>query len=184
MINYDTDNESEVYSVNGLSGIYNADEDTTTRFSIVLCELYNDKIHGIPPLVSNVKKHYMVIYRFKALNIPLINEISYEIKNEYCYMENYHHTIFKNYKHIISQPKYLKPEIAECIYLETDEFVAIIKTFWIKIIQRKWKNICKERQRVLKNRGCYSSILYRELRGRWPDNCLYYPSIRGMLSAV
>lgn len=181
MINYDSDNESDIYSFYNLSTIYDAEEDTRTRFNIVLCELYNDKIHGIPPLISNVINHYMVIYRFKLLNMSLINELAYKIKNNYCYLENYHHNIFENYKHIITHPNYLKPEIAECIYLETDEFVTIIKTFWIKIIQRKWKNIYKERQRIFKNRSSYASIIYKELRGKWPDYCLYYPSIRGML---
>ena len=182
MVNYDSDNESDTY--NDMNSIYNAEEISRTRFNIVLCELYNDKIHGIPMLISNVKKHYMVIYRFKTLNLPLISEISYDIKNEYCYMENYSHNVFKNYEYIILQPSYIKPEIAECIYLETNEFVAIIKTFWIKIIQRKWKNVYKERQYILQKRCNYASIMYRQLRGKWPDNCLYYPSIKGMLSSL
>ena len=183
MINYESDNESDIYN-NGMNSIYNAEEVTTTRFNIVLCELYNEKIHGIPQLISNVKNHYIVVYRFKTLNIPLITEISYDIKNEYCYMENDSHNVFNNYKYIISHPNYMKPEIAECIYLETDEFVAIIKTFWIKIIQRKWKNIYKERQRILKKRCNYASIMYMQLRGKWPNDCFYYPSIKGMLSQL
>jgi hypothetical protein len=178
MINYDSDNENE----NSINDIYDAEEVSRTRFNIVLCELYNNKIHGIPPLISNVKTHYMVIYRFKTLDMPLINDILYDVNTEYLYLENYYHKIFNNYEYIVRQSNYIKPEIAECIYLETNELVAIIKTFWIKIIQRKWKKIYKERQLIIQKRCNYASIMYREIYGKWPNDCLYYPSIKGMLS--
>lgn len=178
MINYDSDSD------NSINDLYDAEEISRTRFNIVLCELYNDKIHGIPTLISNVRTHYMVIYRFKTLHISLINDILLDINLQYLYLHNYYHNIFDNYKYIVTQSNYMKPEIAECIYLETGEFVAIIKTFWIKMIQRKWKKIYKERQRILQKRCNYASIMYRELHGKWANDCLYYPSIKGMLSLL
>jgi hypothetical protein len=54
------------------------------------------------------------------------------------------HLLIRNYDNIIKKPNYIKPEIAQCIKLPTLEIIAVIKTIWIKIIQRKWKNICKK----------------------------------------
>jgi hypothetical protein len=182
MANYvsaDDDDEDDNYNY-----IYDIEEESTTKYNIVLCELYNKLIHGIPPLKSDVKNHYLVTYRFKQFKLKNIENISYDIITEYAYLENQTHPIFKNYKFIISQPQFIKPEIAQCIYLPDNEFVAIIKTYWIRLIQRKWKNICKERQIILKKRCTTTSIMYRELRGTWPQDCLYYPSLRGMLSSI
>ena len=92
------------------------------------------------------------------------------------------HKLIRNYHNIISQPNYIKPEIAECIYLETGECVAILKTFWVRLIQRKWKNICKERKRVIRERCNFKSLRHRELYGKWPKYCLTYPKLQGMLS--
>ena len=87
----------------------------------------------------------------------------------------------RNYKNIINKPNYIKPEIAQCIILETQHSVAIIKTLWIKIIQRKWKTIYSERKIIMRRRMSTSSLSTRELTGRWPSHCIYLPSIQGML---
>ena len=44
------------------------------------------------------------------------------------------HIIIRNYENIITRPNYIKPEIAECIILETHHSVAILKTIWLKLI--------------------------------------------------
>ena len=91
------------------------------------------------------------------------------------------HPTIKNYKKIVTRKDYIKPEIAEC-YLKKGVLVAILKTFWLKIIQRKWKKICAERQTILQNRKSIYNIRYREIHGKWNSLCSYLPSIRGMLN--
>lgn len=172
----------ETDDTNDYDTTYSADEISLTRYSIALCELYNEKIHGVPSPNSNVKYHYLTINRYKKLDTSLIGEICEFINTEYIYLPNQYHNIFKNYRNIITQNDYIKPEIAECIYLPTGECISIIKTLWIKLIQRKWKKIFKERQNVLKKRLSISALKYREINGKWPDFCLIYPSIKGMLS--
>ena len=92
------------------------------------------------------------------------------------------HIILRNYQNIIARPDYIKPEIAECVILETHHCVAIIKTIWIKLIQRKWKKIYAERKNIIRKRMSQSSLSTRELTGHWPQHCCYLPSIYGMLS--
>jgi hypothetical protein len=53
------------------------------------------------------------------------------------------HPLVRNYRKIVK--KCLRFEIAECITLSGGECIAIIKTFWIKIIIRTFKNAFKRK---------------------------------------
>jgi len=92
------------------------------------------------------------------------------------------HKLIRNYHNIISQPNYIKPEIAECITLPTGEHIAIIKTMWIKIIQRKWKKVFSARKHIIKCRSCPASLSTRQLTGKWPRHCISLPGLKGILS--
>lgn len=73
-------------------------------------------------------------------------------------------------------------EIAQCIYLPSQYCISILKTFWLRLIQRKWKNIINERKKILRKRCNLSSLKYIEINGKWPNDCLNYPLLKGMLS--
>lgn len=92
------------------------------------------------------------------------------------------HKTIRNYHNIISRPNYIRPEIAECFELPTLEHVAIIKTIWLKIIQRKWKIVFAARKIIIQMRFNPSSLLVRHQTGVWPNNCQILPGIKGMLS--
>jgi hypothetical protein len=171
---YDSDDEREL--------IYEPLERSPTRFNIVLCELYNEKIHGIP-YGSNIIYHFLTINRYKKLNMNILNDVSEYINLEYLCYDNKEHNIFRNYENIVTCENYIKPEIAECIYLPCGGCVSIIKTFWIKIIQRKWKKIFREQQNLHKKMSNIQALLFREIHGKWPDSCKT-PTIRGMLQIL
>jgi len=95
------------------------------RYKIVLCDLFNSIIYGVDENSDkNIKNHYIVITSYKYYNPNVIKK---DIK-------------FYS-KHV---NKILYPEIAECIILSGGETISILKTFWIKLIQRKWKKIFKK----------------------------------------
>lgn len=187
--------------------------------NIILCELYNEKIHGSCEDVGVIlNTHYFVITLFKNLfenknedsdsdendsilsndtidNSDIENS-SYSLKvketiqlhqNKYLLLRrNLHlmaHPTIRNYKKIVTHKNYIKPEIATC-YLMNGVLVATLKTFWLKIIQRKWKKIYNQRQTILQNRKSISNILYRELHGKWHISCFYLPSITGMMNEL
>ena len=90
------------------------------------------------------------------------------------------HPIYKNYLNIISRNNYIKPEIAQCIYLNSYECIAILKTFWIRLIQRTWKKVYKERQNIINKKFQLSAIRNREINYnfiRYPT----FPSLKGMM---
>jgi hypothetical protein len=92
------------------------------RYKIVLCDLFHPDIYGFDENSDkNIKKHYIVITSYVYYKPKVIKK---DIK-------------FYS-KHV---RKILHPEIAECIILTGGETVAILKTFWIRIIQRKWKKV-------------------------------------------
>lgn len=92
------------------------------------------------------------------------------------------HPTIRNYHNIVTKPNYIKPEIGEYIILPTLEAIAILKTFWIRIIQKKWKEIFKQRKNIIQQRCYLSNLSIREITGRWPDICLNLPGLKGMLS--
>jgi hypothetical protein len=163
---------------------YQAEEISRTKFNIVICQLYNSKRHGTPDANSGVEYHFITEDRFKLFDIGFIDYFIYGYHNMNLERidEITPHDIFRNYKNIIQRPDYIKPEIAECLYLSGGECVSILKTFWIKIIQRRWKNILEEREHIIKLRCQVRSILHREINGKWPQYCLEYPGLKGMLA--
>jgi len=169
--------------------IYEPEEISATRFNIVLCELHNEMLHGLENN-SAIQYHYLVSARFKNLNTECINDCAELWKDQYRRLatsqieQRKTHRIYKNYASIISKTNYIKPELAECVYLETHECVAVLKTVWIKLIQRKWRNIVHARREVMRKRSRPDAQHFKEINGCWPNNCLNYPGLKGMLSSL
>jgi len=57
----------------------------------------------------------------------------------------------------------------------------ILKTFWLRMIQRNWKRVFKERQEIIQKRKHPMSQLCFSLRGRYPEGLNHLPSIYGLM---
>jgi hypothetical protein len=183
--NYNTDSDSDFEEE-----YYEADEASKTRFNLVICELYNRGIHGVPDIHSGVDSHYLVNSRFKNFDLCDINDYDYivmlrarymNLSNKYINSNNkcVNRTRFRNYLNIITRENYIRPEIAECIYLSGNECVAIIKTFWIRLIQRTWKKVYKAKMETIRKMRSVSYLKNREINTK---SMLSMPSLKGMLS--
>jgi len=183
MSQYDSDDDYEEYLFDN-ENLYQPEEQSLTRYNIILCELYNSKLHG--SLENGSKEEnigYLVCCRLKKLDLELTHGITSELVGAYhLSIRRGKHTIYRNYRNIIARLDYFKPEIAQCVYLESRHCVAILKTIWIKLIQRKWKKVFAERKRVLSERCGVRAIRIREVRGNWPTTCSYLPCLKGMLA--
>jgi hypothetical protein len=178
---YDSDYDSD-YEEDDSYIFYEPEEQSLTKYNMTLCELYNRTLHGNES--SDVLYHYLVHSRYKILDMKTMNYTADNINLEYNQLGNQSHDIFRNYKQIITRENYVKPEITECIYLNTGHCIAILKTFWLRLIQRKWKNIIKARVKIINRRSHLKSLTHRELTGKWPNDCLIFPQLRGMLSQL
>jgi hypothetical protein len=191
---FNSDSETELEYFDDISSeedaeyetMFEPEETSSTKYNIILCELFNDKLHGRSEN-DEINLHYLVKSRFKNLNMTIINNLCFESNLDYYVYtvtnsNKLNHNRIRNYKNIVKRDHYIKPEIAQCIYLPSNECIAILKTFWIRLIQRKWKNILLERNKILEKRSSIIAIVYREIYGAWPNACLHYPTLSGMLS--
>jgi hypothetical protein len=157
------------------------------KFNIVLCEIFNPLIHGYDERSSaEILTHYLVCYKFNNLNNNITLKYIYKIiklikNNIKKYRSLLNHPIIQNYNNILQNDNYIKVEIGECFYLEGGECVTILKTFWLRIIQRTWKKVYSERKKTISLRLNTKNILYRSIHGRWPEGCFYLPDINGLL---
>ena len=167
-----------------------------------LCELFNTNIHGFIEGQSSPEIYYHYFMRNEIPiqefyeDIHMVEEtcqrLNYYYTNRICRMPYYYlyHPI-PNYRKIIRSNQsqssynyhYIKPEIIERIILpKGGECISIIKTFWLRIIQRTWKKVYLKQKEILNKRRSIQSIRYLEIYGKYPPDCSYYPTIYGMLS--
>jgi hypothetical protein len=91
---------------------------------------------------------------------------------------NLEHKIIRNYINIVTKDSYITPHIGQRIYLSGDECVAIIKTMWLKIVQRCWRRVYKKRMQIVReiNRNPHY-LLSREYDSKFN---IRIPTIHGM----
>ena len=130
----------------------------------------NESIEDDDSITSNYEEDNLIdLYKYK-----------YSILKRSVAFMNKQHEIIRNYHKIIQSFNYIQPHIVECIYLpeQGEECIAILKTFWLKIIQRNWKRVYKQKIALSK------SIPYLRLREIGFEKTIYIPGIRGMLSEM
>lgn len=175
------------------------------KFNLALCELHCAKLHG-----GKETGHYLIIEKIKDTSFVTYfddtnsdsdeeEDDDEEESNIYMmydliefYTESYknicleHHTknphrIIRNYLDIIASETYIKPEIVQRVKLATGEYAAILKTFWLKIIQRTWKKVFAERNKMMEMRKSLHHLRYRSIHGCWSFECRNIPTVVGML---
>jgi len=112
--------------------------------------------------------------------MKLLKEI-YSSSNPQIYFLYNNHPTIRNYKNIVLNPNYIKPEIGEYIILPTQETIAILKTFWLRIIQKKWKKVFKERKYIISQHYNFSNLFIKE---KMHNVCLNLPGLKGMLCNI
>jgi len=129
-----------------------------SKYDLAFCEIFNSKIHGKNSNSSkNIDSHFLIfrtlcIDEFYTITqfIP-ISDFICTIRDQYI-TNNYSrhlHPVIRNYNEILIKKHYISLEIIECVELEGGEQVAIYKTFWLRIIQRKWKRHCDLKKKRL-----------------------------------
>jgi len=165
--NYDIESHYLVYDrFDGKTGISlsciddNEDYDTDEEYDMDNDENEENRIGRIDDAIHFLRKHYK----------NFVRKINFYEK----------HPTIRNYHNIISKKDYIRKEIGECIVLPTQETIAILKTFWLRIIQKKWKKVFKEREIMLKKRNLPSSLYQRQVIYNWLQT-YRLPGLRGML---
>ena len=153
-----------------------------SRFKIANLEIYFPRRHGY---IKDENLQYIYGTQLILFSVN-INEFYDEINNiieeiqlsKQIYTEYINnscsHPFIRNYKNIIEHPKHLELKIIESINIkfgpgEEDYYsTGIDKTFWLRLIQRRWRNIWKKR---LQSKMNINNLKYREINGIWPKEC-------------
>jgi len=180
--------DGDIYAYEGNYQINNC----LNKNVLLIPEIYNRYFHGkTVDSDPNIEGQFLVLQSF-YLNPNSKMSYFFKYVNNLCkfykkyYEKNYYdsslsHKLLRNYNDIIKNPNYLNLQIGKIYYLKGDECVCIIKTFWLKVIQRSWKRVYKMRKLIMQMRCRPDSIMYRQISGKWPTNCNFMPSIRGMI---
>ena len=163
----DSDSDSDSNSYNN-EFEYKITDISKTKYNLVFCELDNYLLNEQPWYPKNTNQtlyyHYILILRFKKLlDIKDLESymrcygMGYEFEDDFSKLSP-----IRNFEIIVTNEWYIKPEIAQCILLNSGHTICILKTFWLKIIQRKWKNIFKQRKNNINVglKGMLSNIKY------------------------
>ena len=114
--------------------------------NLVLCEIFHPHKYGKDESSDkNIDNHFIILksYIYKGIkSFSIIDKDIKILKRHYIIMYEPSHPYIRNYNHI--NKNILNIQIAEKVILKGGECVAIIKTFWIKIIQRTWKKILRK----------------------------------------
>lgn len=158
-------------------------------FELALLELYMPLKHGVlqPNHASKLYGNYIVIERIPIdtfyNEIKRVTKQMKHIKKEYnIYLDKIKyemnittlHPFIRNYEEIVKNPKHYTIEIIQPITIsigqrEWDNYSsALVKTHWIRLIQRRWRGFLKTRNSELK---CLVNLKHREIRGSFPNHC-------------
>ena len=153
-----------------------------SQYSIAICEIHNKQLHGFDEnSSSDIQSHILATYVLDAEefydeinNGSMLNIMrrSYEDR-----MPSLRHDNIRNYNNIVNDPSYFTFDVVKLYELDGYETVVAKKTHWIKIIQKKWRKIYNERQRIIQGRRSVRAIQVRERTGQWPKGLRYLPTI-------
>ena len=137
---------------------------------------YSEKIHnkyyiGLSHIYTHNNTQQLLLSA--SVSAPIFFKHSYDNINDYLYY--YGLTRITNH-----QVQILQVDIIQEGYLEI--VTVLNKTYWLRLVQRHWKNIYRQRKTVIQQRILPENLFYNEVNGNYPINISYLPSLYGMLS--
>ena len=143
-----------------------------SSYKLAICSIFTPHLYGIDEnSTPGIENHYLVMY-----TIELDEFYNKDYKDYISLLElattNQIHPTIRNYATI---SRNIKLDIIKCDELSGLEQVGYIKTFWLKIVQRRWKKVYKERQDLLKARSSIMALNERQLTGRWSKQLSVWP---------
>jgi len=146
---------------------------------LAICEVFHPYLHGQDENSSpSINNHFLV---YTQVSLADFYDQSYlaearslkryinAVQRLYGALET--HPTIRNYTAITN--KYIRLEIIQADILPGQEEVAYLKTFWLRIVQRRWKKIYKMRKELIAQR--IQSLKERERTGKWPIHLRRWP---------
>lgn len=146
-------------------------------YSIALCEIFNHNIHGHDDnSTKDINQRILASYTFTPEEfmetqewLPIIANMRIAYSQYSSHAKS--HPCIRNYSQIVSDPAYYKLDIVQLEEMSGGETCAVIKTGCIKTLQKKWRKHLAQQRYLTRERSKPSNLKFREVHGRWPDNC-------------
>ena len=159
-----------------------------SNYKLAFLEPYMPLKHGILAKQNqHLYGHYMILDTIKLQEFyENVDELNTETKNinrmyndnlnkmEYEMNNTRLHPFIRNYRNIVGNSKQFTIQIIEphSVSIGENEWdtysLGINKTHWIRLIQRRWREIQKKRLQSKKN---LNNMKYKEIHGIWPPQC-------------
>jgi hypothetical protein len=69
------------------------------------------------------------------------------------------------------------------LYILNDgTYSVVLKTHWIRLIQRHWRKALLMRKQIMKKQMLVRSLYYREIHGKFPYGLNNMPMLTGLMS--
>jgi hypothetical protein len=140
-------------------------------------EIYQDDSHHV---YSEKQHDHYYIGLAKRLNndlLLMVNSVSPFVFFQYG---------FERIRRYLAQYSIVRVENAKihimklCI-LDDGTYSVVLKTHWLRLVQRHWRKVYAERKRVIKGRRNLLNLRYREIHGKYSYGFNHLPSLRGMM---
>jgi hypothetical protein len=158
-----SDDGIEYDSIHNEDSFHFYSEKENGKYYIGLCHLY-----------SNRHTHSPTQYRRWLLSTSVSAKSffrhSYDNINDYLY-----------YYGLVRIPQH-EVQIMQVDILPDETCTVIIKTHWLRLVQRHWKKTYCKRRNMVRRRMTPQMQKYSQIHGKYPDCISRLPSLRGMLS--
>jgi hypothetical protein len=112
-----------------------------------------------------------------ASHISAKSFFSHNLYISHCYLYHYNMFICEDTEHPHKQI-----EIMKLIVLEDGTFSVLLKTVWLRLVQRRWKKIMQNRKDQLRKKCSLRALNTREMIGKFPLELRREMGIMGMMT--
>ena len=147
-------------------------ETTRPEYFILMVHIHNPLLDGINENSSHgIDTHFIIdneveLHEFYTTNI---SDMIHMLREAYTmYVNNYPlHPTMTYFHEAMDRIENVQYDIGYMIELPGLEQVAILKTCWIRIFQRKWRNYLRKKKELIQRRKDPRLLFKRQLYGRW-----------------
>lgn len=154
-----------------------------SNYSLCIIEPYFSAFHGpwerrnLPSKNNGtfICQHIIELFDFYHEQED-VQELIYHMENWIRFaQQNYrmNHPIIENFWKLHNKKYFCQLNIAKTYETETGELMCILKTFWIRIFQRKFRNYIAKKKKIISMRKNPKQLFYRSIHGRWKNYIIY-----------
>ena len=163
MSDHDSDAGIEYDSIHNEDAFHFYSEKENGKYYIGLCHLYSNR-H------TQSTSQYKRWLLSTSVSAKSFFRHSYDNINNYLY-----------YYGLVRIPQH-EVQIMQIDRLADETCTVIIKTHWLRLVQRHWKKTYCKRNNMVRHRRSPQMQRYSQIHGKYPDCISRLPSLKGMLS--